>query len=147
MKEDKKDTEKKGFISEFKEFISKGNVMDMAIGIIIGGAFTTIVNSLVNDVAMPVIAKFTGGIDFAFLNIALGAGEEAPVLAIGSFIMNVVNFLLIALCVFIMIKVVNKLKRKKQEESVAPVTKKCPHCCSEIPIEATKCPFCTSDLA
>lgn len=141
------DNKKKGIIGEFKEFISRGNVMDMAIGIIIGGAFTTIVNSLVNDVAMPVIARITGGIDFTFMNIVLGEGEEAPILAIGSFIMNVVNFLLIAVCVFLMMKAVNKFKRKSDAEEETPTTKKCPHCCSEIPIEATKCPFCTSDLS
>ena len=140
------DDKKKGIIAEFKEFISKGNVMDMAIGIIIGGAFTSIVNSLVNDVAMPLIAKITGGIDFTFLNLVLGEGEEAPILAIGSFIMNVVNFLLISVCVFAMVKAVNKFKRKEQKKEEAPTTKKCPHCCSEIPIEATKCPHCTSDL-
>lgn len=141
------DDKKKGIIGEFKEFISRGNVMDMAIGIIIGGAFTTIVNSLVNDVAMPVIARITGGIDFTFMNIVLGEGEEAPILAIGSFIMNVVNFLLISVCVFLMMKAVNKFKRKKDVEEETPTTKKCPHCCSEIPIEATKCPFCTSELS
>ena len=141
------DNKKKGIIGEFKEFISRGNVMDMAIGIIIGGAFTTIVNSLVNDVAMPVIARITGGIDFTFMNIVLGEGEEAPILAIGSFIMNVVNFLLISVCVFLMMKAVNKFKRKSDAEEESPTTKKCPHCCSEIPIEATKCPFCTSDLS
>lgn len=134
----------KGFIKEFKEFITKGNVLDMAIGIIIGGAFTTIVNSVVNDIAMPLVAKLTGGVDFTFLNIALAEGEEAPVLAVGSFIMNVVNFLLIALCIFFMMKAINKF-RKKQEEAPA-TTKKCPHCCTDIPLEATKCPNCTSDL-
>lgn len=144
MSKDKK--EKKGIVKEFKEFISKGNVMDMAVGIIIGGAFTAIVNSLVNDVAMPCIAKLTGGIDFAFMNIALGEGEEAPVLAIGSFVLNVVNFLLIALVVFFLIKGVNSLKRPKKEEPAAPTTKKCPYCFSEIPIEATRCPHCTSEL-
>ena len=136
--------EKKGLIKEFKEFITRGNVMDMAIGIIIGGAFTTIVNSLVNDVCMPLIAKLVGGIDFTFMNIALGEGEEAPVLAIGSFIMNVVNFLLIALCVFLVMKAMNKF-RKKQEEAPA-TTKMCPKCCTEIPLAAKKCPHCTSDI-
>ncbi len=144
MSEEKK--EKKGFVKEFKEFISKGNVMDMAVGIIIGGAFTTIVNSLVNDVAMPCIARLTGGIDFTFMNIVMGEGEEAPILAIGSFIMNVVNFLLIALVVFMLIKAVNKLKKKEEEKPAAPTTKKCPYCFEEIPIEATRCPHCTSQI-
>lgn len=133
-----------GIMKEFKEFITRGNVMDMAIGIIIGGAFTTIVNSLVNDVAMPLIAKLTGGIDFTFMNIVLGEGEEAPVVAIGSFIMNIVNFILIALCVFFMMKALNKF-RKKQEEA-PETTKKCKYCYSMIPIEAVKCPCCTSDI-
>lgn len=142
--EDKK--EKKSIFKEFKEFISRGNVIDMAVGIIIGGAFTTIVTSLVNDVCMPLVARLIGGIDFAFLNIPLAEGEEAPVLAIGSFIMNVVNFLLVALCVFLVIKAVNKFRNKKEEEPAAPTTKKCPFCQEEISIDATRCPHCTSEL-
>lgn len=142
--EDKK--EKKSIFKEFKEFISRGNVIDMAVGIIIGGAFTTIVTSLVNDVCMPLVARLIGGIDFTFLNIPLAEGEEAPVLAIGSFIMNVVNFLLVALCVFLVIKAVNKFRNKKEEETAAPTTKKCPFCQEEISIDATRCPHCTSEL-
>lgn len=142
----KKDPNKKGIVKEFKEFISRGNVMDMAVGIIIGGAFTAIVTSLVNDVAMPIIGKLTGGINFDTLNIVLGEGEEAPVIAIGSFILSVVNFLLIALVVFFMIKGINKMKKDKKEPEAAPTTKKCPFCQEEISIDATRCPHCTSEL-
>ena len=118
--------------------------MDMAVGIIIGGAFTAIVTSLVNDVAMPIIGKLTGGINFDTLNIVLGEGEEAPVIAIGSFILSVVNFLLIALVIFCLIKALNKLH--KEEPAAEPTEKECPYCKSTISIKATKCPCCTSDL-
>jgi len=147
MSDDKKKKDKKGIVKEFKEFISKGNVMDMAVGIIIGSAFTAIVTSLVNDIAMPFIAKITGGISFDQLNIVLGEGEEAPVVAIGSFILAVVNFLLIAIVVFALIKGINKLKGNKKEPEAAPTTKKCPFCQEEISIEATRCPHCTSELS
>ena len=137
----------KGLIGEFKEFISKGNVMDMAVGIIIGGAFTAIVTSLVNDILMPVINLITGGADFAGMNIVLaGSGEDAIVLSLGSFIGAIINFLLIAIVVFVLVKAMNKFRRNKEEEETAPTTKICPKCKSEINIEATKCPCCTSDL-
>lgn len=137
----------KGLIGEFKEFISKGNVMDMAVGIIIGGAFTAIVTSLVNDILMPVINLITGGADFAGMNIVLaGSGEDAIVLSLGSFIGAIINFLLIAIVVFVLVKAMNKFRRNKEEEEAAPTTKICPKCKSEINIEATKCPCCTSDL-
>ncbi len=137
----------KGLIGEFKEFISKGNVMDMAVGIIIGGAFTAIVTSLVNDILMPVINLITGGADFAGMNIVLaGSGEDAIVLSLGSFIGAIINFLLIAIVVFLLVKAMNKFRRNKEEEEAAPTTKICPKCKSEINIEATKCPCCTSDL-
>lgn len=138
---------KNGLVSEFKEFISRGNVIDMAVGIIIGGAFTTIVNSLVNDVTMPLITLVTGGTDFSGLNFTLkGEGESAIVLSLGNFIGAIINFLLIALVVFLFVKGVNKLRRKKEEAPAAPTTKKCPYCFEEIPIEATRCPHCTSEL-
>ncbi len=137
----------KGLIGEFKEFISKGNVMDMAVGIIIGGAFTAVVTSLVNDILMPVINLITGGADFAGMNIVLaGSGEDAIVLSLGSFIGAIVNFLIIAIVVFLLVKAMNKFRRNKEEEEAAPTTKICPKCKSEINIEATKCPCCTSDL-
>lgn len=137
----------KGFMKEFKEFISRGNVMDMAVGIIIGGAFTAIVTSLVNDIVSPLLGLLTGGIDFSSLNIPLGEGEEAAVLAYGSFIAAIINFLLVALVIFLLVKGMNKLAKKKEEEPAAPTTKKCPYCFEEIAIEATKCPHCTSDIS
>lgn len=138
--------EKKGIIQEFKEFISRGNVMDLAVGIIIGGAFTAIVTSLVNDIVMPLINRLTGGSDFTGLNIPLAAGEEAPVLGLGNFIGSIINFLLIALVVFMLIKAINKLHKKKEEPEAAPTTKICPKCCMEIDIKATRCPHCTSEI-
>ncbi len=124
-----------GFISEFKEFAMKGNVMDMAVGVIIGGAFGKIVTSLVNDVLMPVISLATGGIDFTNLFINLGEGSYstlaqaqeagASVFAYGSFIQNVVDFLIVAFCIFLMLKGINKLNRKK-EEPAAPEAPKGP---------------------
>ena len=115
-----------GFISEFKEFAMKGNVMDMAVGVIIGGAFGKIVSSLVSDVLMPLIGKVTGGVSFTDLFVNLGDGEYktlaeaqeagAAVLAYGQFIQNIIDFIIIAFCIFLMIKGMNKLNRKKEEE-------------------------------
>ena len=105
-----------GFIKEFKEFAMKGNVMDMAVGVIIGGAFGKIVTSLVDDVLMPVISKLTGGLDFANgLALKIGEGDSAAVLKYGNFIQNVVDFLIVAFCIFLMIKAMNKLMPKKEE--------------------------------
>ena len=115
-----------GFIKEFKEFAMKGNVMDMAVGVIIGGAFGKIVTSLVNDVLMPLIGKLTGGVSFVDLFVNLGEGNYstlaaakeagAAVLAYGQFIQNIIDFIIIAFCIFLMIKGMNKLNRKKEEE-------------------------------
>ncbi len=115
-----------GFIKEFKEFAVKGNVMDMAVGVIIGGAFGKIVSSLVDDVLMPLIGKVTGGVSFTDLFVTLGDGEfatlaaakeaGAAVLAYGQFIQNIVDFLIVAFCIFLMLKGINKLNRKKEEE-------------------------------
>ena len=119
-----------GFISEFKEFAMKGNVMDMAVGVIIGGAFGKIVTSLVNDVLMPVISLATGGIDFTDLFVNLGEGNYttlaaakeagAAVLAYGQFIQNIIDFIIIAFCIFLMIKGMNKLKKKEEPAPEAP---------------------------
>lgn len=136
----------KALIEEFKEFISRGNVMDMAVGVIIGGAFTAIVNSLVNDMLMPLLSLLTGGFDFSGLCIALGEGKNAATINYGSFISAIINFLLIALVIFLIIKAINKVSRKKKEEAPVPTTKECPYCKEQIAIEATRCPHCTSKL-
>lgn len=136
----------KNFMEEFKKFIARGNVMDMAVGVIIGGAFTAIVNSLVNDVMMPILSLITGGLDFSELCIVLGEGEGAATLNYGAFVAAVINFLLIAFVIFMMIKAINKFTKKK-EEAPAPVTaKECPYCKQTIALEATRCPHCTSEL-
>ncbi len=133
----------KAFMKEFKEFISKGNVMDMAVGIIIGGAFTAIVTSLVDDVIMPLISLLTGGFDFSALCVVLGEGEGAATLNYGAFIAAIVNFLIIAIVIFCLIKSINKFKKQQEE---APTTKDCPYCLEKINIKATKCPHCGSEV-
>lgn len=135
----------KAFIKEFKEFISRGNVMDMAVGVIIGGAFTAIVNSLVNDIVMPLLSLLTGGFDFSALCIVLGEGENAAALNYGAFISAVINFILIAFVIFLVIKGINKLSRKKEPEPVI-TTRECPFCKEQVALEATRCPHCTSEL-
>ena len=107
------------FISEFKEFAMKGNVLDMAVGVIIGGAVGKIVSSLVDDILMPVVGMITGNIDFTTLAFKIGEGEEAAVLKYGNFIQNTVDFLIVAFCIFLMLKAINKMNRKK-EEPAAP---------------------------
>ena len=140
----------KSFISEFKAFISKGNVMDLAVGVIIGGAFQSIVNSLVNDIIMPILGAIFGGLDFSHWAIALGSGENAAQLTYGNFISAIINFLLMALVLFSVIKAINKaqnlVKKPATEAPAAPTTKKCPYCFSEIDIKATRCPHCTSEI-
>lgn len=125
---------------EFKEFISRGSVMDMAIGIIMGAAFTAIVNSLVSDIVMPILALCTGGIDFQSWVIPLG-GDNA--ITIGNFINAVISFFLIALVMFLLIKGINAIHKKP---AAAPTTRTCPFCKTEISINATRCPNCTSEV-
>lgn len=123
--------------------------MDMAVGVIIGGAFTAIVNSLVNDIFMPLLSLLTGGFDIAGMSVSFGVGENAATLNYGAFLSAVINFLLIALVIFCIIKAMNTAKDKmikKPEEPKAPTTKKCPYCMSEIDIKATRCPHCTSEV-
>ena len=133
---------------EFKEFAFKGNVIDMAVGVMIGSAFTAIVNSVVNDLFTPVLSLLTKGVDFSAMGIALGEGEEAAVFAYGNFIQAVINFFLVAICIFLFVKFINKLRTKKAEEPApAPApARKCPFCMSEIDEAATRCPHCTSQL-
>lgn len=149
----------KGFLTEFKEFAMKGNVVDLAIGMIIGSAFTSIVNSLVTDVITPLIGSITGGLDFSELFISLDGTHYATlaeaqdagaaILAYGNFITAVLNFLIVALVIFIVFKKLFVPRRKKNSAPVeppAPTEKECPYCKSTININAVKCPHCTSDL-
>lgn len=140
-------------LKEFKKFALKGNVVDLAVGVIIGGAFGKIVSSLVNDIIMPIIGSLVGKVDFSNLYINL-SGQEfnslaeakkagAATINYGLFLNNVIDFLIIAFSIFIVIRQFDKFKKK--EEPVV-TTKKCPYCCTEIDIEATKCPNCTSEI-
>ncbi|HVM71010.1 MAG TPA: large conductance mechanosensitive channel protein MscL [Anaerolineales bacterium] len=130
-------------IKEFKEFIMRGNVMDLAVAVIIGGAFGKIVSSLVSDIIMPLIGLIIGGIDFTGLAFTIGSAK----VTYGNFINNVIDFLIIALVIFLMIKGLDSLKKKPAAVPAAePTTKECPHCCTTIPVKATRCPNCTSEL-
>jgi len=147
-------------LKEFKEFAAKGNVVDMAVGIIIGGAFGTIVKSLVADVLMPPIGLLLGGVDFTNLFIVLKQGSAqgainslaeaqaagAVTINYGVFLNAVVSFLIVAFAVFLLVKQINRFKREEVAPPVVPTTRECPHCCSEISLKATKCPQCTSTL-
>jgi large conductance mechanosensitive channel len=140
-------------LKEFRDFAMRGSVLDLAVGIIIGAAFTTIVQSFVNDILMPPIGLLLGGVDFGNLFISLNgtaypslaAAQEAgaPTINYGLFINNVINFLIVAFVVFLIIRQVNKLRRPAP---AAPTTKECPYCYTNIPIKATRCPECTSQL-
>ena len=138
----------KKFMKEFKEFAFRGNVIDMAVGVVIGSAFTAIVTSIVNDLFTPLIALITGSVDFSALVIALGEGADAPQLAVGNFIQAIINFLMVALCIFLFVKFVNRLRSAKAAEVVeeAPAPRLCPYCKSEIAEDSTRCPHCTSVL-
>ena len=150
----------KKFLKEFKEFAMKGNVLDMAIGVIIATAFGKIVSSLISDILMPLIGLATGGVNVSGMFAILGEVPEGEVvnslekaaelgvatLNYGTFIQTIIDFICIALCIFIFIKLINKTKKKEEAPApAAPTTKKCPFCCSEIAIEATRCPHCTSE--
>ncbi len=145
---------------EFKEFAMKGNVIDMAVGIVIGAAFGTIIKSLVADVIMPPIGVLLGNVDFSnlflvikqasvdgtFATVAEAQKVGAVTINYGMFINTIISFLIVAFAIFLVIKNLNKLKREEEAPPEEPTTKECPHCFSEIPIKATRCGFCTSEL-
>ncbi len=148
-------------LKEFKEFIMRGNVMDMAIGIVIGAAFGTIIKSLVADVIMPPIGLLLGGVDFSNMFVVLKEGAEAAgpynalaeaqaagavTLNYGTFINTIISFIIIAFAIFMIIKSMNSAKRKEEAAPAEPTTKNCPKCMSEIPIKAIRCPMCTSEV-
>jgi len=128
---------------EFKEFAMRGSVLDMAVGIIIGGAFGTIVASLVADVLMPPIGMLLGKVDFANLSIKL---SDTVAIGYGKFINAVISFLIVAFCLFLIIRAMNRLKKKAEAPAPAPATKDCPFCATAVPIKAVRCPHCTSEL-
>jgi large conductance mechanosensitive channel len=147
-------------LKEFKEFALRGNVMDMAVGIIIGAAFGAIVTSLVKDVIMPPIGLLLGGLDFANFFILLKAGSPAApyaslaeaqaagavTISYGVFINTVINFLIVAFVVFLLIRSINQMRRQEEAPPAEPTTKECPFCLSTIPVKATRCAYCTSEL-
>lgn len=146
---------------EFKDFAMRGNVVDMAVGIIIGGAFGTIVKSVVEDVLMPPIGLLLGGVDFSNLFLTLREGTApgpyasltaareagAVLISYGVFLNAVISFLIVAFAVFLLIKGINQLQREKEAPPAAPTTKECPYCLSNVPLLATRCPHCTSQLS
>ena len=129
-------------IKEFKAFIMRGNVMDLAVAVIIGGAFGKIISSLVSDILMPLIGLILGGLDFSGLAITVGNAK----VTYGNFISAVIDFLIIALVIFLLVKGLNSLTKKPAPAPAAPTTKECPQCFTIIPIKATRCPNCTSEL-
>jgi large conductance mechanosensitive channel len=144
-------------VNEFKQFVMRGNVIDMAVGVIIGAAFGKIVSSMVTDIIMPPIGLLLGKVDFSslFINmsgkvynsLAEAQAAGAPTLNYGLFLNNVINFLIVAFVIFIMIKQINKLQKPAKPGSpAAPTTKECPFCCSTIAIKAVRCPNCTSQF-
>lgn len=153
----------KKFFAEFKEFISRGSVMDLAVGVVIGAAFQGIIKSLVDDVIMPLISLITGGVDFSNWYVVLGEipeGVENNITALkeagvatfsyGNFISAIIYFLILAFVVFLLVKMIAKVKdlgpKKPEAAPAEPTTKTCPYCCSEIDIKATRCPNCTSEI-
>jgi large conductance mechanosensitive channel len=149
-----------GMMKEFKEFAVRGNVVDMAVGIIIGGAFGTVVKSFVDDVMMPPLGMLVGNIDFQNILVVLRQGTPAGpyeslaaakdagavTLNLGLFVNAIVSFAIVAFAVFLLIRSLNRLKRKDEAPAPAPTTRDCPFCMSSIPLKATRCPHCTSEV-
>lgn len=148
-------------LREFREFALRGNVVDMAVGIIIGAAFGTIITSLVADIIMPPIGLALGGVDFSNVFVVLKDGAKAPgpyaslaaakaagavTINFGVFINTLISFLIVAFAVFLLVRSINRLSRQKEAAPAAPTTKECPYCVSAVPIKATRCPHCTSEL-
>ncbi|MBP7145895.1 MAG: large conductance mechanosensitive channel protein MscL [Acidobacteria bacterium] len=146
-----------GLAKEFREFAARGSVIDLAVGVIIGGAFGKIINSFVNDVLMPPIGLLLGKVDFSqlFVNLsgtsyatlAEAKAAGAPTLNVGLFINAVIDFLIVAFVIFMMVRYFNKLKRAEPEPAPAPEQKDCPYCLSKLPLKATRCAFCTSEVS
>lgn len=126
-------------LKEFREFAVRGNVMDLAVAVIIGGAFGKIVTSLVNDVIMPLIGLVMGGVNFADLAFVVGGAEVRW----GAFVQSIIDFVIIAFVIFLLVRAIN---RSKREQPTTPTTKECPHCFTTIPLKAARCPNCTSQL-
>jgi large conductance mechanosensitive channel len=147
-------------LKDFKEFAMRGNVVDMAVGIVIGAAFGTVIKSLVADVIMPPIGLLLGNVDFSNLFITLKAGKVAGpyislaaaqaagavTLNLGLFINTIVSFVIVAFAVFLLVRGINQLRQEQEAPPAVPTTKECPYCLSEIPLKATRCPHCTAEL-
>ena len=150
----------KDMMNEFKKFVMRGSVIDMAVGIIIGGAVTKIVNSMVADVMMPPLGLLIGKVDFSnwfvvikqgttagpYATIAEAQSAGATTMNLGLFLNAIISFVIVAFCIFLLIKAINKLNSPKEQAPIPVSTKKCPYCCSEIALEATRCPHCTSEI-
>lgn len=150
----------KNMIKEFKEFAMKGNVVDLAVGLVLGAAFGAIVKSLVDDIIMPPIGLLLGRVDFSNLFVVIKEGTTPPpyntvalardagavTLNIGVFINVIMSFVIVAFAMFMIIKTINRMKKEAPKPEAVPTTKECPFCLSTVPLKATKCPFCTSDL-
>ena len=150
----------KNMFGEFKKFVRRGNVIDMAVGIIICGAFTKIVNSMVADIMMPPLGLLMGKVDFSnwfvvikqgttagpYATMAEAQSAGATTMNLGLFLNAIISFIIVAFCIFLLIKAINKLNSPKEQPTIQVTTKKCPYCCSEIALEATRCPHCTSEI-
>ncbi|PZD95472.1 large conductance mechanosensitive channel protein MscL [Paenibacillus sambharensis] len=144
------------FLQEFKKFAVRGNVIDLAVGVIVGGAFGRIVTSLVEDIIMPPIGLLLGGVSFSdlfftldgtdYASLAEAKASSSPVVAYGQFINTVINFIIIAFSVFLMVKTINRLRSQEPELPPEPTEKDCPYCLGKVPIRATRCAHCTSQL-